>query len=122
MKEKVTTVYFCDYCKKKLFRKHAMEHHEKFCNKKPENETACQYCAHLKETTNTVESNIGDPYNGGGIEITVKAFECTKLNKMLYPLKVVRTGRLEKNPEWFEEQELMPNKCEHSTNNIIHAE
>ena len=103
-----TTVYKCEFCSKKLFRKFAMEHHEKYCNYKLENQPACASCQFLKETTNDIFSD-----DGNYVVKKAKAFECTKLNKMLYPLKVVAKGLLERYPETFAEQELMPHNCEH---------
>ena len=106
------TVYGCDFCKKKLFRKHAMERHEKYCLGKPENQPACSGCVFLKETT--VDISTGSDYHGEEGYRAVKAFECTKLEKLLYPIKVLQKGLVERYPETFQDQELMPNKCEHT--------
>lgn len=102
------TVYYCDHCKKKMFRKHAMEHHEKWCPKNPDNTKACTYCKHLKET---IIETYFDAFDG---EHTVnrKAFQCTKLDKLVYPLSVQRRG-LDKRFETFSEQEPMPKECDH---------
>lgn len=109
--KKGVTVYRCDYCKKKMFRKGAMERHERLCDSNPENSKACSGCSFLQETTVEVYSGT-DPY---GDERTrdVKAFRCTKLDKMLYPLKVEQKGLVEKYPDTFEDQEPMPKECEH---------
>lgn len=106
-KESVT-VYQCDYCSKKLFRKNAMIHHEQWCNSNPKNMAKCMGCDHLKETVNVV---YGD-YFGQEYEKSCKSFKCEKLNKILYPAKVIRKGLLDKYPESFEDQELMPTDCE----------
>lgn len=112
VKENVT-VYRCEHCNKKLFKKQAMELHEKWCSKNPSNAKACSLCSFLKETT--IEYTV-ERYNGFGdasIDKKAKAFQCTKLNKMLYPLKVQKLGLDKKYPETFETQEPMPKECEH---------
>ena len=48
VKENVT-VYSCEYCKKKLFRQHAMEAHEMMCNKNPDNYRPCYGCKYLEK-------------------------------------------------------------------------
>lgn len=103
------TVYRCDHCKKKMFRKGAMERHEKLCDSNPENYKACSDCCFLQETTVEVYSGTGSD----GYTRDVKAFRCTKLDKMLYPLKVEQKGLVEKYPDTFEEQDPMPKECEH---------
>lgn len=102
------TVYHCDYCKKKMFRKHAMEFHEKWCPKNPGNEKACTVCKYLKETT--IETYF-DAFDGEYM-VERKAFRCSKLGKLVYPLSVQRRG-LDKRFETFSEQEPMPKECEH---------
>lgn len=42
MKIKTRTVYYCDFCKKKSFRKSSMEKHEKHCTMNPKRE--CRLC------------------------------------------------------------------------------
>jgi uncharacterized radical SAM superfamily protein len=53
-KMKVTenvTVYQCEHCGKKLFRKHAMIKHEELCNNNHKNYKACMAgCAFLEKT------------------------------------------------------------------------
>jgi hypothetical protein len=42
-------VYICEFCKKKYFRKHACERHEKYCLKNPVNDFICfKDCKHLE--------------------------------------------------------------------------
>lgn len=105
------TVYYCDHCKKKMFRKHAMEHHEKWCPKNPDNAKACSLCKHLEETKIEI---YYDTFNGEGSMIR-KAFRCTKLDKLLYPLAVERRG-LNLRFGTFDDQEPMPKECEHMDN------
>lgn len=106
------TVYYCDHCKKKLLRKKAMEHHEKYCASNPDNRRACEGCEHLEETT--VEVEYGDDYYTNEPVIRrVKAFRCKKLDKMLYPIKAEQRRLPERYPWTFENQEPMPRTCEH---------
>ncbi len=111
MKSKICTIYSCDFCKKRLIRKQAMEKHEEFCFMNPVNTPACQGCEFIKEIKKEIYY-----YTGRGEETrTAKAFHCIKLDKELYPISAARRGLPEKYPETFEEAELMPSKCEHST-------
>lgn len=103
------TVYQCEHCKRKMFRKHAMEHHEKWCPKNPENEKACTYCRHFKETEVTI---YWDAFDGERSSIR-KGFRCEKLDKLLYPLSAERRGLPDRFPEHFSDQEPMPKTCEH---------
>jgi|SRR3990167_9873198 len=107
-------VFVCDFCKKKLFRQHAMLKHEDFCSRNPKNFSACSGCVFMKEEETEVYYSNSNIY--GDEETTTvktKAFYCKKLDKHLYPFKVVAKGLLEKYPETFEGQEQMPVKCEH---------
>lgn len=45
MKVKQMTVYVCDFCKKKRYRKNAMEKHEKHCTMNPNRE--CRMCGEM---------------------------------------------------------------------------
>lgn len=103
------TVYYCDHCKKKMLRKHSMEHHEKWCPKNPENEKACSGCAFLKEEPVTIYGEHA--YDGSEYSFERKGFRCTKLDKLLYPLVVERRGLT--RFETFDNQEPMPKECEH---------
>ena len=110
------TVYVCDFCKKKSFRKHSMVKHEEFCSSNPKNFKACSGCTYLKEIEILYYvpryDNDGDIYDE---ERKTKGFECTKLDKTLYPLKVEKLKLNEKYPETFEEQEPMPKECVHNS-------
>lgn len=100
------TVYQCEFCKRKMYRKHAMVAHEIRCTMNPENIAKCSGCEFLKEITHTYG------YGDTEYERSSKAFLCTKLNKMLYPAKVVHKGLLQKHPVTFDGQEQMPKECE----------
>ncbi len=111
IKENIT-LYSCDYCKKKLQVKHAMIRHEEFCYLNPKNTPACSGCDFLKEIQKTIYFNSLYNPDSESSRI-VKAFNCTKLNKELYPLSALRRDLPSKYPETFEDAELMPNNCEH---------
>jgi len=106
------TVYKCDHCSKKLFRKHAMEAHELSCSKNPKNIRACFSCMHLKSVEMRYEGNpqiFNDELRDG------TCFKCTKKDIFLYPPKLEYN---EKGvPEYTEykgeeiEQERMPMTC-----------
>lgn len=108
MKESVKKVYQCDHCKRNMFVKSACEKHEIWCNKNPENISACEGCIHLVEIK--VEYYF-DTYNGESSRET-KGFKCNKKEIELYPLLAARKGLPGKYPETFYGKELMPNKCE----------
>lgn len=113
IKENVT-VYQCDHCKRKMFVKSAMERHEKWCGNNPNNFKACSGCKFIEETT--IEWDY-DAFDGYGTAKS-KAFRCTKLDKMLYPLKVEKKGLPEKYPETFDGQDPMPKECEHFSSEL----
>ena len=116
IKENVT-IYSCEFCKRKMFVKHAMIKHEQWCNSNPVNSRACSGCEHLEDTP--VEYYITTHSSDGDLDETRKeanGFRCKKLNKMLYPLKTEKKGLIEKYPETFEGQEPMPKTCEHYKN------
>ena len=85
------TLYHCDFCKKKLFRKHAMEKHEKACGANPENKHPCHTCSFF----------AGKP-----------TYKCTALDIYLYSKSAKEKGLLQKYPEMFEEKEMMPFECD----------
>ena len=104
---KNTTVYSCEFCKKRMFTKNAMIKHELWCDRNPSNSKACSGCIHIKEIE--VEIYHDDP-RGRDITRKHKGLYCTKLDKKLYPLKVQRKG-WDKIYETFSEQEPMPKEC-----------
>ena len=105
IKENVT-VYQCEHCKRKMFVKSAMERHEKYCEKNPDNFKACSVCKYIK-------SARIEYYTENDEARVANGFKCTKLNRILYPTKAERKGLPEKYPETFEGQYPMPNECEH---------
>lgn len=104
-----TTLYKCEYCRKKYERKNSCEKHEKWCNKKPENKRACHGCDFLQPV------EIKEPHDYGVHKF--QAFKCTKLDIMVYPLSVERRG-LNKIYETFDNQYPMPRKCVDFSENL----
>lgn len=106
IKENIT-VYICQHCKKRYFKKYACEKHEVACYSNPENFRACTGCDHLDEIKNKVPF---DTFDGESFR-TFKSFRCKVFDKILYPFKVEAKGLVEKYPFSFEDQEPMPKKC-----------
>lgn len=114
MQVKDVTIFICDHCKKKLFRKHAMVKHEETCIKNPQNLKACfNGCVHLR--TKEVEIHIGYSYDGDPDTKTSGCFNCVKLKKLMYSFKAEQRGLPEAYPDDFEGQEKMPHECRHFT-------
>lgn len=47
MKEKIKTLYFCDFCGKHYLNKVFGRHHEVYCRKNPNNQHKCFECINL---------------------------------------------------------------------------
>jgi hypothetical protein len=61
MKIETVSVFTCDYCGKKQFRKCDMSVHEKWCKLNPNNQHKCfQYCKHLIKTEEEYEGTTYD--------------------------------------------------------------
>lgn len=72
-----TTIYVCDHCKKKQYRKGDMTLHEKWCKKNPANKHMCfEFCKHLIKSDRDYE---GEEYGG-----TKTVFTCAKTGKEMY--------------------------------------
>jgi hypothetical protein len=110
------TIYKCDFCKKELKRKHAMENHEIKCNCNPLNSRACTNgCTFLEREIIDVDFEIRYDYENGETQYSTKqvnAFKCTKFDKLMYPFSIEKSNALEKHPETFEYQEPMPKECD----------
>ena len=114
MQAKDVTVFICDHCNKKLFRKHAMVNHEETCIKNPKNSKACfEGCVHLR--TEEVEVHIGYDYDGDTQTKNSGCFNCVKLKKLMYSFRAEQLGLPEKYPHDFVDQEKMPHECRHFT-------
>ena len=89
MKTEIKEVHTCDYCNKKLFRKWAMEKHEKLCVNNPNNFKVCFGCKYLTRECIDVEFEYKDRYDD--YETTIKevdCFRCTKLDKLMFPFTI----------------------------------
>jgi len=108
---KQITAFKCDFCGKKLERKHAMVYHELICSKNPENKRACFGCKFLGMKEDVV---FIDQYNGTGERIVFALF-CKKKDIYVYPPKVEIKGNMldldnepmPKECDLFEVQELI---------------
>jgi len=115
IKENVT-VYQCEHCKKKLFRKHAMEKHEKNCGADPQNQRVCSLCDFM------VRKNIEYYYDcwDGEHTGTSNGFYCNRLGKFMYPNFIENKPFFKENPEQFEEQIPFKKECEYYTLGGVH--
>jgi len=112
IKENVT-LYKCDFCKRKMQVKGAMERHEPLCYMNPKNQSICQGCNHLEEIEVEYTAFYPNRYGESEVERTTKGFRCVKLDKLMYHHGAVVKGLVEKYPETFEGREPMPITCEH---------
>ena len=105
------TVYQCEFCKKKLYRKHSMLKHEDLCFNNPKNYKACTGCKFLDKIQIDVHWIVGDPQFVDNIK-QVDVFRCSKLDKLMFPFSIERRGLHEKFST-YNDQEPMPSTCEH---------
>lgn len=110
MKIKIKNVYYCSFCTKHGLSKHSMEKHEKYCYSNPENKIACSDCANCVEQTK--EIYYDDMYDGREYR-PAKTFLCTKLNQRMYHFKALKKDLINRFPETFNGEILMPKDCEH---------
>lgn len=103
------TLFICDFCKKRLIKKAAMQRHEKFCSLNPENHAACSLCSHCILKKEYFLYNEGSEDQ---IETPSNTFFCEAKQIGQYPIKAVKKGLLVKYPETFKNQELMPKECD----------
>lgn len=108
------TLYGCDFCKKKLFAKHAMIKHEDNCPNNPKNHRPCLSCKHLDRAKIEVEfRGYGSPEYGEDYIMQEKeVFKCTLYDKLMFPFSIERKDLHNKYPETYQDQEPMPKQCE----------
>lgn len=108
------TRYECDFCKKRLYVRHAMEKHEKICDSNPENSKACFNCKFLERTVIDVyfETHYHPDYGSASAEKKVDGFKCSLYNKLMFPWKIERKELHIKYPGTYDEQEPMPKECD----------
>lgn len=82
------TVYQCDFCNKKLFRKNAMVNHEIKCSKNPKNIRACFDCVHCEVVNILFESDVQTYNDDDDTLIESKTFKCNKKNIFMFPPKL----------------------------------
>lgn len=74
-----TTIYKCDHCSKKYFKKHAAVNHEKICFHNPENYQPClNGCKYLEREEVFIDCESHT--------FKANAFKCGKTNQLMYPL------------------------------------
>lgn len=97
------TVYQCEHCPTKRFTKRAMQRHEQFCKRNPNNGHCCFTCKHLLRTTE--EAAVG----ADGQLVTAKrtVFTCAALGKDLYSYVAERRNML----AYVGQAERMPLEC-----------
>ena len=110
IKENIT-VFVCDHCGKKMFRRHAMEKHEIYCGQNPENDRACSYCDYMERR------EIKYYYDGYDGEHSGKSngFYCIKIEKYIYPPFIEGSPVFYNHPEQFEDQIPFKKECENLT-------
>jgi len=92
MKEKLTTIYKCDFCNKNYLSKRFAIQHEKMCSKNPANHRLCYDCKFLKKKK--VYSAQQDDY--GGNDIQVEIFFCSKKEIALHrPQNTIKNNVIE---------------------------
>lgn len=97
-----TTIYKCEHCNKKQFRKGDMTRHEKYCKKNPANMHKCfQFCIHLAKSREPIEGT-GDYEEYSKTRCT---FTCKATNKKLYSFIAERRNIV------MEGEERMPLEC-----------
>lgn len=104
---KTVPVYTCEHCKRKMFRRHSMVSHEKWCTSNPSNIKACSNCSFIE----SVEHEYYTDGDYGDNRVRTNKFHCKALDKFMYPMKAERKGLVEKYPATFEDQVPMPKYC-----------
>lgn len=110
-KENVT-LYKCDFCKKQLFRKHAMLKHEEGCINNPKNKIVCfSGCAYLEQIDLDYDVFVGRHYEDGESILNTRkstCFKCLKNDQLMYSFAAEKRDLPNKYPEDFEDQKPMP--------------
>jgi hypothetical protein len=108
------TQYGCDFCKKKLFAKHAMIKHEDNCLNNPKNKRPCLSCKHMDRATIEVEfKRWGSPEYGEDYSMQEKeVFKCNLYDKLMFPFSIERKDLHNKYPDTYQDQEPMPKECD----------
>ena len=111
MKQEIKEVFYCDHCKKHLFRKSSMIRHEKLCLNNPENHKKClSGCKHFEMINHIVFFDRFDNEDNY-IEKKVNVFRCNKFDKLMFPFSIERK-KLHEKFDTYSDQEPMPKDCE----------
>lgn len=104
------TIYKCEFCSKKLYRKHAMLKHEDLCFNNPKNIKACMNCEFLEKIQINAHWLVGNSEHVDNSK-QVDVFRCNKLDKLMFPFSIERR-KLHEKFDTYSEQEPMPSKCD----------
>lgn len=95
------TIYQCEHCGKKQYRKSDMSFHEKWCKKNPNNDHKCfQHCVHLIKGREEIDSEMEWP-------TTRCTFQCNVTKKFMFSAIAERR----KIVPLLENVERMPLQC-----------
>lgn len=112
MKEITTTIYMCEYCKKKYLRKHHAKYHEDACTKNPLNHHRCYSCEHFvsDKRLRCYADNMGDYSSINGVYREKESFYCN-VNEMAL---ITRGREIRGQKFYFDECETMtmPKECD----------
>lgn len=111
------TLYKCDFCKKELKRKHAMESHELRCSRNPLNDRPCLNCPHLDRKEIEFDTGISTYHGSEPIYRKANAFYCkAKDILLLHPKTQYLEGRNSLNWVLVDGEEVqqfdMPTTCD----------
>lgn len=115
------TIYKCDFCDKKLYRKHAMVNHESKCYNNPENHRAClNGCKYLETRKIEYETGVMDMW-GEPLTRVGNTFFCNKFSKYMLHPKVENEELLMYvyDDEEGVEQSSMLKECEEFDNGFV---
>lgn len=105
MKKTSETVYRCDFCGKRYYKKNFAQYHEELCFHNPENKRPCFDCHSLVKKKATY---YRDNPTGGDIETKVLLFYCTKHKLFLWtPQNTIKANMIDTG-----ESEAMPINCD----------
>lgn len=112
------TIYKCDFCKKELKRKHAMEKHELQCNLNPINLRPClNGCGYLERKPVVLGIGRNDYFSGEEITKEYNGFFCSLKQIYLIHPKAEYKNEFIKSEATYDTndieifQESMPKEC-----------
>jgi len=112
------TIYKCDFCKKEMKRKHAMEKHENECNCNPINLRPClDWCKYLERKPVILGTGREDYNSGEEITKEYNGFYCSlKKQYLIHPKAEYKNPYIKSEVTYNKNddeitQELMPKEC-----------